>query len=97
MGRRLLGAALAAALVGGPLAGCHKNAVQHKEPPDPLLVTKKSVEGRPRSPEASTAWNEPTPPPVPNREPLPLTAQQGPVVPPLPPLAGAQGTSDGHR
>jgi hypothetical protein len=95
MGRKLLlQSALATGLLAGALVGCHKNAIQRKEPPDPLLVTKKPVEGRPRPAETTTAWNEPTPPPVPNREPLPISAQQAPVVPAGPPLAGNQRTAD---
>jgi hypothetical protein len=68
--------------------GCHKSLVQHKDPPDPLLVTKKPVEGRPRASDSQAAWNEPNPPPVPTREPLPVTVQRGPA---LPTLAGSHG------
>ncbi|HWG45580.1 MAG TPA: hypothetical protein VN688_22645 [Gemmataceae bacterium] len=51
-------------LFSGTLLGCHKSAVQHKEPPDPLLVTKPPVEGRPHAAHASPlAHTQPTPPP----------------------------------
>jgi hypothetical protein len=46
MGRRIRRLALAAAGVWA-LAGCHQPAVQQKQPPDPLLISKKPIEGRP--------------------------------------------------
>ncbi len=97
MARLLLRLGLGSCLSAALLCGCHKNAVQHKEPPDPLLVTKKPVEGRPRSPETTTAWNEPTPPPVPDHEVGPLTAPQHVASVPGPPLMGPQAASDGRR
>jgi len=46
------------------LLGCHKSAVQHKEPPDPLLVSKPPVEGRPHTAHSSPLGRtQPTPPP----------------------------------
>lgn len=60
------------------LAGCNKQAVKQKTPPDPLLVTKKPVEGRPRSPDADgTAWTEPTAPPLQPRDTIPATVHAG--------------------
>jgi hypothetical protein len=54
------------ALLCGTLVGCHKSAVQHKEPPDPLLVTKPAVTGKSHSSNGSSlARSEPTPPPNP--------------------------------
>jgi hypothetical protein len=51
-------------LVGGALFGCHKSAVQHKETPDPLLVTKPPVEGRSGTSHASPlARTQPPQPP----------------------------------
>ncbi len=51
-------------LLGGTLLGCHKSAVQHKEPPDPLLVSKPAVEGRPNTARYNPlARTGPTPPP----------------------------------
>jgi hypothetical protein len=56
-------------LLVGAAAGCTHSAVQQKTPPDPLLVTKKPVEGKPTSgkPEM-TARFDPLPPPYPGRE-----------------------------
>jgi hypothetical protein len=48
----------------GALLGCHKSAVQHKEPPDPLLVSKPPVEGRNHTAHSTPlSRSEPTPPP----------------------------------
>jgi hypothetical protein len=75
MGRKLRQAGLMT-LVLVFAVGCTKPAVQHKEAPDPLLISKKPVEGRQRSPEAvTTALNEPPPPPLPGREPAPVSVQ----------------------
>jgi hypothetical protein len=73
MARLVLGIGLGVLLCLGGLTGCHKNAVQHKDPPDPMLVTKKPVEGRIRStaledhgipePPAPPESIEPAPPP----------------------------------
>jgi hypothetical protein len=54
-------------LFGGALLGCTKTAVQQKTIPDPMLVTKSAVEGRPRAAQASPVRrSEPTPtPPTP--------------------------------
>jgi hypothetical protein len=61
--------ALAAALAAGALAGCQHSAVQTKQPPDPLLVTKKPVEGKPRSPEDDlSARVQPPAPPIPTSD-----------------------------
>jgi len=63
MGRKLQHLGRATLLIGGALLGCHKSAIQHKEPPDPLLVTKPPVEGRPHTAKSSPlTGNEPTPP-----------------------------------
>jgi hypothetical protein len=52
-------------LLFGALLGCHKSAVQHKEPPDPLLVSKPPVDGRPHTTRSSElAHVKPTPPPA---------------------------------
>jgi hypothetical protein len=45
--RRLLRIGLAAPVVAGACLGCNRSAVRDKPPPDPLLTSKKSVEGRP--------------------------------------------------
>ena len=76
MGRRLGRIGLLAVILGGMALGCTKAAVQHKEPPDPLLVTKKPVEGRPRRADADPAFDAPPPPPPPDREPNSLQRSQ---------------------
>jgi hypothetical protein len=49
MRRSLRSTALAAALLGATI-GCTRSVVQSgKQPPDPLLVSKKPVEGKPTS------------------------------------------------
>jgi hypothetical protein len=66
MGRNLRRVGWITVLCGGTLLGCHKSAVQHKEPPDPLLVTKPAVAGKSHSSNAGPlARSEPTPPPAP--------------------------------
>jgi hypothetical protein len=40
-------------LLCGAILGCTKTALQHKSVPDPLLVTKPGVEGRPHAAQAS--------------------------------------------
>jgi hypothetical protein len=64
MGRRLRRIGLMTLILGGAALGCTRSAVQHKEPPDPLLVTKKPVEGRPRGAEADPGYDNPPPPPA---------------------------------
>jgi hypothetical protein len=77
--------------------GCHRNAVQKKEPPDPLLITKKPVEGRPRPAEStSTVLSEPPPPPLPARDSYPMNAQQW-ASPGRPQLAGVDPAPDAGR
>jgi hypothetical protein len=64
MGWKGVAAGLAAVGLGVGALGCHKSAVQHKDPPDPLLVSKPPVEGRPHTAHASPlARTEPPPPP----------------------------------
>jgi hypothetical protein len=64
MARLFRSIGLGALLCLAVLPGCHKNAVQHKDPPDPMLVTKKPVEGRIRTPsvEENTIPEPPAPP-----------------------------------
>ena len=55
-------------LLCGAILGCTKAAVQQKTIPDPLLVTKPPVEGRPHAAQASPIHHsEPSPKP-PNKE-----------------------------
>jgi|GEM_PF-2891408 hypothetical protein len=54
-------------LFSSAVLGCTKAAVQQKSVPDPLLLTKPPVEGRPHTAQASPIYrSEPTPtPPAP--------------------------------
>jgi len=67
MARKLRHVACITFLFGSALLGCTRTAVQQKSPPDPLLVTKPPVEGRPHAAQASPIRrSEPTPtPPAP--------------------------------
>ncbi len=63
MRRKIWQFSVMALIVGG--IGCqhHKTAVNGKQPPDPLLISKKPVDGKPTSYEpASVTWREPKPP-----------------------------------
>ncbi len=53
MARTLQRLGLLGLFLSGGLLGCTKLAVQPKQVPDPLLVTKPPVEGRPRAAQAS--------------------------------------------
>ncbi len=73
MRRSLRRVALAAALFGSTL-GCTRTVVQqNKQPPDPLLVSKKPVQGKPMSGPgpAEMARVDPQPPPYPLDSPSP--------------------------
>jgi hypothetical protein len=73
---------LATLVLGGLTLGCHRNAVQKKQPPDPLLVTKKPVEGRPHAPEPEASVRaEPPEPPAPAAD---LRTVSVPPSPPAP-------------
>jgi hypothetical protein len=67
MSRPLRQLALLAAVVAAAGGGCTRSLVQHKQPPDPLLVSKKPVEGKPRTAAAprgeATARVDPPAPP----------------------------------
>jgi hypothetical protein len=65
MTRTVVRAGLAVLLLGGAAVGCTKSAVRQKTPPDPLLVSKKPVEGVPQSAPPATARVEVPPPPYP--------------------------------
>jgi hypothetical protein len=82
MGRRLWRTVLCALVLGGATFGCHRSAVQNKQPPDPLLMTKKPVEGRLRGNEPGmTARAEMIPSPVPARDPAAAASPVQPVSP----------------
>jgi hypothetical protein len=56
---------LAALLLGGAAVGCTRSAVRQKTPPDPLLVSKKPVEGVPLTAPPAPPRVEAPPPPYP--------------------------------
>jgi hypothetical protein len=69
------------------ILGCHRSAVQHKDPPDPLLISKTPVDGRPTASRSSShlVRNEPVPPPaIPEGPDKPTSVQRdttGPLRP----------------
>jgi hypothetical protein len=68
MGRKLRILCGAALLVGCAAVGCttKNHAVRDKPPSDPLLVSKKPVEGKANATApVRTAFQEPSPPPLP--------------------------------
>jgi hypothetical protein len=69
----------------GTGAGCKRSLVREKSPPDPLLVSKKPVEGKPDALEPrASARSEPPPPPLPGIEPARVTTagakEGGPAI-----------------
>ena len=89
--RRILGLwGLAILVAAGGLGGCHKPAVREKPLPDPLLTSKKPIEGRPLVAEIGSCLREewPPPPPLPalERGSMPV-AQEVPLVQLLGPRA----------
>ncbi len=56
---------LAAVVVWGGLAGCHKPAIREKPLPDPLLTSKKPIEGKSHPAGAEVRPQAPPPPPMP--------------------------------
>jgi hypothetical protein len=79
MARKLRHLGPATLLLAGFLSGCHKSSLQHKDPPDPLLVTKKPVAGR-RAP-TGLAQQEATPPPAPGQDNTPTSVRRDTLVP----------------
>jgi hypothetical protein len=72
MGRTIYRVLLMAALLVGVAPGCTRSAVKQKQPPDPLLLSKKPVEGKPTSLERDmSARLDFAPPPAPVLPPLP--------------------------
>ena len=63
--------------------GCQhpKGMTNTKQPPDPLLISKKPVEGKPTSYEPRTMWREPQAPESPAREAVVLQAPTGRAEP----------------
>ena len=63
MWRTLWRIGLAVVVLGGAGVGCQRQSVRTKPPPpDPLLISKKPVEGRPAAATEATARVEPPPP-----------------------------------
>jgi hypothetical protein len=65
MRRVLCTTGLAVLVMSVSAAGCNKQAVREKPLPDPLLTSKKPIEGRPHVSEASPLSREEIPPPPP--------------------------------
>jgi hypothetical protein len=86
MRRALCMAGLAAFFVWGGAAGCNRPAVREKPLPDPLLTSKKPIEGKPHLTDAA-ARDEEIPPPPPMPEAVPARAPAGSVVQMLEPRA----------
>jgi hypothetical protein len=64
--RRLWRIGLSALVVGAALLGCNRSSVRDKAPPDPLLTSKRAVEGKANvSRSLGTARLETPPPPAP--------------------------------
>jgi hypothetical protein len=66
-GLRLIGTLT---LLGSATLGCHKSSVEQKVPPDPLLISKKPIEGQPHPDLKDLPQRpDPLPPPPPqNRD-----------------------------
>jgi hypothetical protein len=66
MGWQLWRFGLGLVLLGGVVTGCHRQAVHSKPPPpDPLLISKKPIEGNPAAARDATVRIEPPAPPAP--------------------------------
>jgi hypothetical protein len=94
MGRILRPIGLATLLVGA-LMGCHKSSLRPKDPPDPLLVTKKPVQGRAAA-TGLASQQDATPPPVPGKEHAPTSVRRDTVVPVQPVHLRLEPMSDGR-
>lgn len=76
-------------LISSFTLGCHRAAIQQKQPPDPLLVSKKPIEGKsvsanPTPTSDPTARRSPVAPVMPGREPALVTVPRDnvPVIRP---------------
>ncbi len=88
--RRTLRMLCGTALLIGAAVGCatKNHAVRDKPPSDPLLVTKKPVEGKPNAFDSvRTVYHEPPPPPLPVPD---VTIVEGPQIGPGARLLGLQ-------
>jgi hypothetical protein len=78
MRRKLWRLGLALVLFGGVATGCHRQAVQSRPPhPDPLLISKKPIEGNPSATREATVRVEPPAPPSPGDEQLASSPARG--------------------
>lgn len=74
---------LAGAILWGGLAGCTRPAVREKPLPDPLLTSKKPIEGKPHVTDTGPSRLEelPPPPPIPGVEQgKPVPVEETPLV-----------------
>ena len=82
MRRTIGGVGVLTLLLTGFTLGCHKPMVQHKPPPDPLLISKKPIEGKPEVGEPVRAARlDPLPPPLPRRDTPPASDMTATVQP----------------
>jgi hypothetical protein len=81
MMRNVVRTGLAALLLGGAALGCTKAAVRQKTPPDPLLVSKKPVEGVPQAAPPASVRAEVPPPPYPGGDVSTVSAHRPPAPP----------------
>jgi hypothetical protein len=86
-----MGRILAILVVGGLAVGCTRNVVKNKTPSDPLLVSKKPVEGKPR-PAPTDPLLHAEGPAYPGTE-FTTTSGQRSVIPPAPPPPSWPGGS----
>jgi hypothetical protein len=86
MWRKLWQIGVSLILLGSVVTGCNRQTVQTKPPPDPLLMTKKPVEGKPSPvvPDA-TARLDPPAPPLPGGDPAREASSVHPVQLRVPP------------
>jgi hypothetical protein len=98
MRRKLRDFGMMTLVLGAAALGCTRSALQHKDPGDPLLQTKKPVEGLQRLGEGDPNPEVPLPPPLPVRD-LSALSVHGQGFEPARPIllgvepAGAPGTA----
>ena len=76
--RNVVRTGLTALLLGGAVTGCTRSAVHQKTPPDPLLVSKKPVEGLPQAATPPAASAVVPPPPYPGSDLSAVSARRTP-------------------
>lgn len=90
-----MGRILAILVVGGLTVGCTRNVVKQKPSSDPLLVSKKPVEGKPR-PIRTDPLLKAEGPAYPGTE-FATTSAQRSVIPPAPPPPPWPGAANGSN